>query len=53
MDGAESSRTAECPRETSYLLKAVAQAVTQLAQKLLQTKSLLNEGWPQMQFASF
>lgn len=53
MDGAESCWTAECPRETSYLLKAVAQAVTQLAQKLLQTKSRLNEGWPQMQFASF
>lgn len=40
-------------KETSYLLKAVAQAVTQLAQKLLQTKCPLNEGWPQIQFASF
>lgn len=34
MDGAKSCRAAEWTGETSYLLKAVAQAVTQLAQKL-------------------
>lgn len=52
MDGANSCRAAESTRETSYLLEAVAQAVTQPAQKLLQTKSPLNEGWPQIQLPS-